>query len=314
VSIKFFPHYLKEAGYYTSNNAKKDYNTIDQPEVWDESSNTATYKNRKPGQPFFSIFNLTVSHESSLHAASDELHHDPEKVAIPPYHPKTPEMKHDWAQYYDKMEQMDAQAGAIIKELEEAGLADNTIVFYYSDHGGALGRSKRFLYESGLHIPLIIRFPPKFKHLAPGNPGSKTDRIVTFADFAPTILNLANIPAPDYMQGQAFLGKNLKDPSEYAFAFRGRMDERIDVSVQIAAAEALYNLGQKDKALKTLKSALQHDNKMARVQALNVLEQMNEDARPAFDLIKSLTKDDLQDQDYDSRAASRIVEVLEGNQ
>lgn len=504
--IKFFPHYLKEAGYYTSNNAKKDYNTIDQPEVWDESSNTATYKNRKPGQPFFSIFNLNVSHESSLHAVSDELNHDPEKVAIPPYHPKTPEMKHDWAQYYDKIEQMDAQAGAIIKELEEAGLADNTIVFYYSDHGGVLGRSKRFLYESGLHIPLIIRFPPKFKHLAPGNPGSKTDRIVTFADFAPTILNLANIPAPDYMQGQAFLGKDLKNPSEYAFAFRGRMDERIDlsrsvrnknyryiknymphkiygqyiaylwkapsmqsweeeykagnlnetqvrfwnqkpaeelydveadphnvnnlasqpqyqdvllqlrkaniewvlssrdvgfipeafmeeisnkttlyefaqskdyvleeiletaelassrdnknlgellkrlnnreaiirywaatgctvlgkkaaaaeepllnllndphVSVQIAAAEALYYLGQKDKALITLKSALQHDNKMARVQALNVLEQMNEDARPAFDLIKSLTKDELQDQDYDARAASRIVEVLEGN-
>lgn len=229
--IRFFPKYLQEAGYYTSNNAKKDYNTVDQPEAWDESSNEATYKNRKPGQPFFAIFNIGISHESALHQfiPIDSLKHDPEKVPIPPYHPATPEMKHDWAQYYDKMEMMDARVGEVLQELEDAGLADSTIVFYYSDHGGVLGRSKRFMYESGLHIPLIIRFPEMYQSLAPDQPGSRTDRIITFVDFAPTILSLANIPVPDYMQGKAFLGKQQKAPSKYAFAFRGRMDERIDM-------------------------------------------------------------------------------------
>ena len=227
--IKFFPKYLKEKGYYTTNNDKKDYNTIDQPDAWDESSSKATYKNRKAGQPFFAVFNIFVSHESSLHTPMDNLQHDPEKVPVPPYHPLTPEVKYDWAQYYDKISLMDKQVGTILKELEEAGLADNTIVFYYSDHGGALGRSKRFMYESGLRVPLIIRFPKKFKHLAPGKPGTRTDRIVDFSDFAPTMLSLTGIPIPEYMQGKAFLGKQQAAPRQYANAFRGRMDERIDM-------------------------------------------------------------------------------------
>ncbi|HET9486078.1 MAG TPA: sulfatase, partial [Chryseosolibacter sp.] len=230
-SVKFFPRYLREAGYYTSNNAKKDYNTIDQPEAWDESSNKATYKNRKGDQPFFAVFNIGVSHESQLHSHIPQanLKHDPEKVSIPPYHPRTPEMKHDWAQYYDRMQAMDYQVGAILNDLHESGLSESTIVFYYSDHGGVLGRSKRFMYESGLHVPLIIRFPQKFAHLAPGPPGSSTDRIVTFVDFAPTILGLANIRLPGYMQGKPFLGSSNTPAREYAFAFRGRMDERIDM-------------------------------------------------------------------------------------
>jgi arylsulfatase A-like enzyme len=228
---KFFPRYLREAGYYTSNNAKKDYNTIDQPEAWDESSQTATYKNRKPGQPFFAVFNIGISHESQLHKSipNADLHHDPERVPIPPYHPRTEEMKHDWAQYYDKIEAMDEQVGRILKDLADAGLNDNTIVFYYSDHGGVLGRSKRFMYESGLHVPLVIRFPKKYASLAPGKPGSAIDRIVTFVDFAPTILRLANLDPPVWMQGKAFLGGKQTTPRDYAYAFRGRMDERFDL-------------------------------------------------------------------------------------
>src|SRR5690606_24571990 len=147
--IKFFPRYLREAGYYTTNNAKKDYNTVDQTEAWDESSNEATYLNRKPGQPLFEVSNTGITHERSIHKQLDTQRHDPEKVPIPPYHPRTPEMKHDWAQYYDKIEMMDQWMGERLKELEEAGLAENTIVFYYSDHAGVLGRSKRYLYESG---------------------------------------------------------------------------------------------------------------------------------------------------------------------
>lgn len=228
--VRFFPEYLREAGYYTTNNAKKDYNTTDHTGAWDESSGKATYKNRPEGKPFFAVFNLNVSHESSLHEASPSLRHDPEKVPLPPYHPATKEMKHDWAQYYDKVQTMDEQAGKLLAELEEAGLADNTIVFYYSDNGGVLARSKRFMYESGLHVPLIVRFPKKYAHLAPQGPGTRTDRLVTFLDFAPTVLSLAGLPIPDYYQGKAFLGKATQPEGPYAYGFRGRMDERIDFS------------------------------------------------------------------------------------
>lgn len=229
--VKFYPLYLKEAGYYVSNNVKKDYNTTDQVSAWDESSNKATYKNRKPGQPFFAIFNTTISHESSVHNSipNEKLRHQPSAVPLPPYHPDTPEMRHDWAQYYDKVEDMDTFVGKVLDELEKSGEAENTIVFYYSDHGGVLGRSKRFMYESGLRIPMVVRFPKKYAHLAPAAAGGTTDRIVTFLDFAPTLLSLAGVPIPKHMQGKAFLGSQQTPERDYAHAFRGRMDERIDL-------------------------------------------------------------------------------------
>ncbi|GAB3930399.1 sulfatase [Larkinella terrae] len=238
--VKFFPKYLREAGYYTTNNAKKDYNTVEQPDAWNESSNAATYKNRQPGQPFFAVFNLNVSHESSLHQPAASLHHDPEKAPIPPYHPRTTEFKHDWAQYYDKVEEMDRQLGKLLTELREAGLADNTIVFYYADNGGVLGRSKRFMYESGLHVPLVVHLPKKYAHLAKAKPSSQTDQLVTFLDFAPTILSLVGIKIPDYMQGQAFLGTQQKPERQYAYGFRGRMDEAIDLSRSVRDKKFRY--------------------------------------------------------------------------
>ena len=229
-SIKFFPQYLRDAGYYCTNNSKEDYNMPKPEGVWDESSNKAHYKNRREGQPFFAIFNFTVSHESSIHKsiANDSLRHDPAKVKLPPYHPDTPEMRHDWAQYYDKIEDLDGLVAQVLQELEEAGLADNTIVAYYSDHGGVIARSKRFVYESGTHVPMIWRFPEKYAHLAPGKAGERTDRLVSFVDLAPTMLSLAGIPVPEYMQGKAFMGDQQTEPREYVHLFRGRMDERID--------------------------------------------------------------------------------------
>ena len=238
--IKFFPRYLREAGYYCTNNAKKDYNTEDQQGAWDESSNTATYKNRPEGKPFFAVFNFTTSHESSVHEPMNRLVHDPDQVPIPPYHPRTEEMKHDWAQYYDRVTMMDAQVGKVLQELEAQGLADNTIVFYYSDHGGVLGRSKRFMYESGLHIPLVIRFPEQYQSLAPGEPNTRTDRLVTFVDFAPSVLSLAGVDIPDYMQGQAFLGEQAQSPRDYAYNFRGRMDEVYDMSRSVRDKQFRY--------------------------------------------------------------------------
>jgi N-sulfoglucosamine sulfohydrolase len=211
--VRFYTEFLQSQGYYCTNNSKTDYNTrpVDLKTMWDESSRNAHYKNRAQGQPFFAIFNLTVSHESSIHKSipNDELRHRPEDVSLPPYHPDTPEMRHDWAQYYDKVEDMDTQVGALLRELEEAGLAENTIVFYYSDHGGVLGRSKRYLFETGTHVPMIVRIPEKYKHLYPAEtPGSKVDRLVSFVDLAPTLLSLIGLEAPEYMQGNAFLGSS----------------------------------------------------------------------------------------------------------
>lgn len=233
--VKTYPEFLREAGYFCTNNVKTDYNTesIDPDRIWDESSNQAHYKNRAPGQPFFAVFNTTISHESSLHDSipDEQLRHSPDQVPIPPHHPATPAMKHDWAQYYDKVEDMDAWVGEKLQELEDAGLAENTIVFYYGDHGGVLARSKRYVYETGTHVPFIVRIPEKYKYLFPAEKtGSKVNRLVSFVDLAPTLLSITGIPVPEFLQGNAFLGKQKTEDPEYAFMFRGRMDERYDMS------------------------------------------------------------------------------------
>ncbi len=234
-AVKTYPELLRAAGYYCSNNVKTDYNlgNFDDKSIWDDCSNKAHYKNRPAGKPFFAVFNSTITHESSLHQSTPDslLRHNPDKVPLPPYHPATPEMKHDWAQYYDKIEDLDTWVGEKLKELEEAGLAENTIVFYYGDHGGVLARSKRFLYESGTRVPFIVRIPEKYKYLFPAEkPGSKVDRLISWVDLVPTLLSISGIPVPDYLQGKAFLGKQKTADPEYAYLFRGRMDERYDMS------------------------------------------------------------------------------------
>lgn len=233
-SVHTYPEYLHQAGYYCTNNSKTDYNTpsIDPNEIWDESSDKAHYKNRPEGKPFFAVFNLTTSHESQIHRQipAEELRHDPSRVTLPPYHPDTPEMRHDWAQYYDKVEDMDTEVGALLRELDSLGLAENTIVFYYGDHGGVLARSKRFIYETGTRVPFVIRIPEKYKYLYPAKKTSrKVDRMVNFVDLAPTLLSIAGIPIPDYMQGSAFLGQQKTKDPEYTFMTRQRMDERYDM-------------------------------------------------------------------------------------
>ncbi|SHF53608.1 Sulfatase [Mariniphaga anaerophila] len=232
--VKTYPEFLREAGYYCSNNVKTDYNTesIDPKQIWDDCSRDAHYKNRAEGQPFFAIFNTTISHESCMHDSipDEQLRHSPDEVPIPPYHPKTPAIKHDWAQYYDKVEDMDAWVGEKLRELEESGLAENTIVFYYGDHGGVLARSKRYVYETGTRVPFLIRIPEKYKYLFPKEKtGSKINRLISFVDLAPTLLSIAGIKIPDFMQGNAFLGKQKTDDPQYAYMFRGRMDERYDM-------------------------------------------------------------------------------------
>lgn len=233
--VKFYPQLLREAGYYTSNNVKEDYNINPEQNVniWDDSSKKAHYKNRPEGKPFFAVFNTTITHESSIHKSipNEELRHSPEEVPLPPYHPDTPEMRHDWAQYYDKVEDMDQKIGELLQELEESGEAENTIVFYYGDHGGVLARSKRYVYETGTRVPFIVRIPEKYKHLFPAEkPGDKVDRMISFVDLFPTLLSIIGTDIPDYLQGKAFLGEKKTEDPEYVYMFRGRMDERYDMS------------------------------------------------------------------------------------
>ncbi len=233
--IRLFPEYLREAGYYCTNNVKEDYNmnSAQSEGTWDESSKTAHYRDRKPGQPFFAVFNSMITHESSVYPfkPTEKLRHDPAKVTLPPYHPDTPELRHDWAQYYDNVEDMDAWVGELLAELEASGEAENTIVFYYSDHGGVLPRSKRFLYDSGTHVPFILHIPQKYKQLWPAEkPGSSVDRLVSFVDLAPTLLSIIGKSIPGYIQGLAFLGKQKTREPTYVYMFRDRMDERYDIS------------------------------------------------------------------------------------
>lgn len=227
---KMYPQFLREAGYYCTNNSKEDYNLKKPEGVWDESSGNANWKKRKEGQPFFAIFNETCSHESQLRKRPHTAIHDPAKVRVPAYHPDTPEVRQDWAQYYDQVTLADASAGKRLKEIEEAGLSEDTIIFYYADHGSGMSRNKRWPSNSGLQVPMVVYFPPKWQHLAPKEykAGGKSDRLVSFVDLAPTLLSLVGIQPPEWMQGHAFAGKFQSGPQPYVYGFRGRMDERID--------------------------------------------------------------------------------------
>ena len=240
--MKMYPQYLREAGYYCTNNSKEDYNLIKPDGVWDQSNGKAHWRTRQPGQPFFAIFNFTVTHESQVRKRPHTPVHDPAKVRVPAYHPDTPEVRRDWAQYYDKITEMDGMAGKVLQELEQDGLADDTIVFYYGDHGAGMPRSKRWPYDSGLRVPLIVSIPPKWQSLASPDykVGGSSDRLVGFIDLAPTLLSLVGIQPPDYMQGHAFLGKYCQPGPKYVFGFRGRMDERYDMVRSVGDGRYVY--------------------------------------------------------------------------
>lgn len=229
--LKMYPQYLREQGYYCTNNSKEDYNLVKPDGVWDDSSRKAHWKNRAEGQPFFAIFNHTISHESQIRSRPHTPVHDPAGVRVPAFHPDIPETRRDWAQYYDKVTEMDKLVGKNVAELKEAGLYEETIIFYYGDHGSGMPRYKRWPYNTGLHVPLIVRFPEKYKHLAPPEyqTGGTSDRLVGFVDLAPTLLSICGIRPPEQLQGLAFAGPHRTENPRYIFGFRGRMDERIDM-------------------------------------------------------------------------------------
>jgi arylsulfatase A-like enzyme len=229
-SIKPYVHYLREQGYYCSNNHKTDYNFKgNDAAIWDESSAKAHYRKRPAGKPFFAIFNLGQTHESSLfpNKSPGKTRLDPAKLAVPPHLPDLPEVRSDLARYHDNVTTMDARVGEILDQLAMDGLAADTIVFYYSDHGGPTPRGKRYLEDTGVRVPLILRIPEKFRALAPFKPGQAVAEPVSFVDLAPTLLSLVGQEKPDVMQGRAFLGpKRVEPPADPAvFLFADRFDE-----------------------------------------------------------------------------------------
>jgi uncharacterized sulfatase len=229
--MKLYPAMLREAGYYTTNSNKTDYNFADTG-TWDEFSTTAHWKNRKPGQPFFSIFNIMDSHESFVRRRPHTWEHDILKAPVPEYMPDVREVREDWAQYYDQLTAVDRILGQRIAELEAAGLADDTIIMHYGDHGAGMPRSKRFPYNSGLQVGLVVYVPPKYQSLVPPElrqPGSESTRLVSFVDLAPTLLSIVGVKPPAWMEGRAFLGSYIAPGPEALFGFRGRMDERYDL-------------------------------------------------------------------------------------
>jgi arylsulfatase A-like enzyme len=223
------PEFLREAGYHCTNNAKTDYNcAIEAARVWNRSGTDAHWRQRPAGAPFFAVFNYEATHESQLFKPTPGRV-TPDQVRVPAYLPDAPEIRVDIASYYNLMERMDGQIAARLAELEADGLADNTIVFYYSDNGGALPRSKRYCYEEGLRCALIVRFPPRWAHLAPTNPGGVVEEPVSFIDLPPTVLALGGVARPPQMQGRPLFPNRRRRGPAYAFGMRNRMDERYDM-------------------------------------------------------------------------------------
>ena len=249
--IKCFTEFLREKGYYCTNNVKEDYNFITPEEAWDESSDSAHWRNRKPEQPFFSVFNFMVTHQSQTRYGIEKLNEinstldekdriNPDDVEIPPYYPDTPIVRNNIASLYTQVHIMDKKFQEIINQLEEDGLRENTIIFFYSDHGTGLPRGKGYLHDTGIKVPLIIEFPEKYKHYSPAKAGAFSDELVNFIDFPPTVLSLTGIDPPKYMQGNPFLGQYRKNSNDYVISIRDRRDEVLMFSRSIRTDKYHY--------------------------------------------------------------------------
>jgi arylsulfatase A-like enzyme len=253
--VKAFPEYLRAAGYYTSNRSKTDYQFGEPFTIWDDLGPKAHWRNRPdPAQPFFSVFNITVTHESQAFPTGPARKGKPpvtdlSKIQVPPYYPDTPLVRQELGRLYDNIADMDRQAGEILRQLEEDGLSSNTVVFYWSDHGDGVPRAKRSLYDSGLHVPLMIRWPMDVRRaelqfrraeLQFRQPGSASEELVSFVDLAPTVLALTGVEIPAHLHGRVLLGDRRAPEPEYVFAARDRMDIEYDMMRSARDARFLY--------------------------------------------------------------------------
>lgn len=243
-AMRLVPDYMRKQGYFCFNNAKTDYNIkdVNPNRVWNESHALANWRHRPAGAPFYGVITSMTTHESALEGQPIGGRVKPEQVTVPAFLPDTPEVRNDIASYYNAMERVDRELSAVLADLEADGLAQDTIVFYFSDNGGCLPRSKRFLYDEGMRVPLIVHVPERWRALVPKNVGKQVDTPVTFVDLPATVLALAGVEQPAHMQGRALLGRNLgqgKAPA-YAFSTRNRMDERTDMGRTVTDGRYRY--------------------------------------------------------------------------
>lgn len=226
--IPYYPDQLKKAGYFVGNGGKTDYNIGNRPDK-DTWVGGGSYEQRAPGQPFFTIKNFGDSHESRAFPKNTPIKTDPAKMTLHAYHPDLPEVRQTYARYADAVGNMDRKVGEVIAKLKADGLYDDTIIIYCSDHGGVIARSKRFVYSSGTHCPLIVRIPEKWNEWWPAEkPGMTVDRIVSFVDMPKTWLSLAGAEVPKGYQGRIFLGPDTEPAPNYHLSFRERADEACD--------------------------------------------------------------------------------------
>lgn len=227
--IHVFTHYLKQAGYHTSNltdavpgargTGKTDFNfNLEDP------FEATDWSRREPGQPFYAQINFSETHRAFHRFPQRPV--DPSQVQLPPYYPDHPAVRLDWALYLETAQNLDAKVGKVLQHLEREGLADDTIVFFFSDHGRPMPRGKQFLYEGGIRIPLIVRIPEKFRPQG-FVPGTVSSNLVSAIDITVTTLKLAGIEPPAHMQGRVFLGPQA-EAREYIVAARDRCDETVD--------------------------------------------------------------------------------------
>ena len=251
-AIKAFPELLRQAGYFTFNTAKQDYQFSGTMPgsgpftIWDEENNSNLWRNRAKGQPFFGMMNFMETHESGVftplgHRPNSTTHFllqvfrkiggiqdkvvtiDPTKINLPPYYPNSPIIRKDIARHYENVAVMDVLVGAVFNKLEQDGLLENTIIIWTTDHGDGLPRAKRELYDSGIKVPMVIYYPEAFRPKGV-EVGTIDEQLISFVDFAPTFLSLAKAPIPTYLHGQNFMASDTVN-RQYVYASRDRIDE-----------------------------------------------------------------------------------------
>jgi len=257
--IKGFPYYLQQQGYYTTNNAKTDYNVAGEKlfiaEAWNESSNQAGWWKRKAGQPFFAVFNYNESHQSRTmtetydwylknvfeHLSPEERIGDNE-FEMPPFYRDSPEMRKQFARVYNSIKLTDNRISELLARLETDNLKDSTIIFFFADHGEGLPRGKTNGINYGYRVPFIVWFPKMYKHLSPwGTSGMVSDELIEFTDLAPTLISLAGGEIPEHLEGRPFLGKKRSDPVKHLHLSSDRSDNGIDMVRTVTDGRFVYS-------------------------------------------------------------------------
>jgi len=233
--VKPFTEYLRAEGYYCVNDNKCDYQFNAPFTAWDDVFGGGSYNNAPYGAPFFYVKNYYTTHESRIWMRKDKpITVNPDDIPVPDYYPDIPMVRNDIARKYSNIEALDKEVGQLLEQLEADGVLENSVIFFWSDHGGNLLRQKRAVGDSGLHVPLIIRYPDGYRA------GEIENRMVSLMDLGPTVLSMAGIQPPDHMDGKAFEGVFEQPPRKYIFGSADRFDECTDMQRSVLDGRFVY--------------------------------------------------------------------------